>query len=66
MARYNVIMAGKYRVGKSSLFGHLSRDPTKSLRGWDKFEHVVDLGSQQVQVSECECVSVSMCVSVSV
>ena len=52
---YNIILAGKYGVGKSVLFQHLSRDATKSIRGWDKYEHIVSLGPEDVQVSGRRC-----------
>ena len=48
---YNIILAGKYGVGKSSLFSFLSREQShKSIRAWDKWEHVMSVGKEQVQV----------------
>ena len=50
---YNIILAGKYGVGKSSLFSFLSREQShKSIRAWDKWEHVMSVGKEQVQVFE--------------
>lgn len=48
---YNVILAGKYGVGKSALFDYLSRQQgQRSVRSWDKWEHVMSIGKEQVQV----------------
>ena len=50
---YNIILAGRYGVGKSSLFNFLSREQSrKSIRSWDKWEHVMRIGKEQVQVFE--------------
>ena len=50
---YNIILAGKYGVGKSTLFSYLSRQQgQKSVRSWDKWEHVMTVGKDQVQVHE--------------
>ena len=49
---YHIILAGKYGVGKTSLFRFLSQrsQQNTSARGWDKYEHVVNLESEAVQV----------------
>lgn len=51
---YNVILAGSYGVGKSTLFRHLSREEEeggvgKSCRAWDKWSHAMTVGKEQVQ-----------------
>lgn len=56
--QYNIIMAGKHGVGKSFLFKQLSRDPERSIRGWDKYSHIVSLGEEQVQVADGQYVCV--------
>ena len=53
---YNVILAGSYGVGKSTLFEHLSRREReggvgKSCRAWDKWSHVMTIDGEQVQAS---------------
>ena len=61
---YNIVLAGKYGVGKSSLFHFLSREQSrKSVRSWDKWEHVMSVGGKQVQVLEMFC-NVFACVAV--
>ena len=47
---YNIILAGKYGVGKSSLFNFLCNRVEKSIRGWDKCVHVINIGVEDVQV----------------
>lgn len=67
---YNIILAGKYGVGKSSLFDFLSErvETIKSPRGWDKCPHVMNVGAEVVQVSthrsgtSCNCVLATMTV----
>ena len=49
-APYNIILAGQYGVGKTSLFTYLSTGKTTSVRGWDKWEHVISLEEETVQV----------------
>lgn len=57
---YNIILAGKYGVGKSTIFRYLSQERStegmtpgaiqKSVRSWDKWEHVMTIGKDEVQV----------------
>lgn len=50
---YNIILAGKYGVGKSAIFDYLSKEQgqiQKSVRSWDKWEHLTSVGNDQVQV----------------
>lgn len=49
--RYNIILAGKYKVGKTSLFNCLTANRTGvRTRSGDKLEHVMSIGEQNVQV----------------
>lgn len=51
---YNIILAGKYGVGKSTIFRYLSQEQgatQKSVRSWDKWEHVMSVGKDEVQVT---------------
>lgn len=58
---YNIILAGKYGVGKSTIFRYLSQEQGKegkapgaiqrSVRSWDKWEHVMSVGKDEVQVT---------------
>lgn len=47
---YNIILAGKYGVGKTALFRYLSENTAQSVRKWDKDEHVVSLETGDVKV----------------